>query len=102
MPDVRYGAVARRDLEEIYAWIADRAGERVAEGFCERIRTRCESLAFVPEQGTLHDGIRKGLRSFGIDRRVTILLRASPDHVKILRVLYGGRQPRLPPGWDAG
>jgi|HubBroStandDraft_5_1064220.scaffolds.fasta_scaffold836538_1 toxin ParE1/3/4 len=82
---------AQADLDDIYDWIADRAGERAADRFMVRIRRPCERLDLFPERGTQRDDHAPGLRVFGIERRVTIAFKVYDDRVAIIRVLYGGR-----------
>lgn len=48
-------------------------------------------LSQFPERGNRRDEISKGLRTFGLDRRVTIAFRIDGTTVSIVRILYGGR-----------
>jgi toxin ParE1/3/4 len=82
---------AQADLDELFAWIADRADVPTAERYMLRVRRPCERLDIFPERGTRRDDIAPGLRLFGIERRVTVAFKVYDDHVSIVRVLYGGR-----------
>lgn len=82
---------AQADLDELYAWIADRADVPTAERYMQRIRRPCERLSVFSERGTKRDDIAPGLRTFGIERRVTVAFKVYEDRVSIIRVLYGGR-----------
>jgi toxin ParE1/3/4 len=82
---------AQADLDEIYDWIADRAGEQTAERYLRRLRQPCERLDMFPERGTKRDDLAPGLRVFGFERRVSIAFKVYEDRVAIIRVLYGGR-----------
>jgi toxin ParE1/3/4 len=82
---------AQADVDELYDWIADRAGEATAQRFIVRIRERCERLDQFPERGTRRDDLAPGLRTFGVDRRVTVACKVLPDVVVIVRLLYAGR-----------
>jgi toxin ParE1/3/4 len=82
---------AQADLDELYDWIVERADVVTAERYMRRVRTPCERLDLFPERGTRRDDLAPGLRTFGIERRVTIAFKVYPDRVSIIRVLYGGR-----------
>jgi toxin ParE1/3/4 len=82
---------AQVDLDEIYDWIADRAGEATAAQYMRRIRRPCERLDLFPERGTKRDDLAPGLRVFGIERRVSVAFKIYEDRVAIIGVLYGGR-----------
>ncbi|WP_291824832.1 type II toxin-antitoxin system RelE/ParE family toxin [Bosea sp. (in: a-proteobacteria)] len=82
---------AQQDLKEIYDWIADHASEATAIRFIRRIQSGYASLSDYPQRGTRREGLMTGLRTFGIDRRVTVAFRIDGQEVVILRILYGGR-----------
>lgn len=78
---------------EIARYVAERAGERIALAFLDRIEAACLSLADAPFRGTRRDELRPGLRTFGVDRRISVLFVVDAElrRVVILGVLYGGR-----------
>lgn len=82
---------ARKDLFEIYNWIADAVGPQTALRYIERLETYCAGLALASERGTQRNDIRMGLRTIGFERRATIAFTVSRDHVTILRIFQGGR-----------
>lgn len=82
---------AQHDLKEIYDWISDQASEATAIRFIRRIQSRYDSLSDYPKRDTRRDSLMPGLRTFGIDRRVTVAFRIDGQEVVILRILYGGR-----------
>jgi len=88
---VVYEPEARDDLFDIYDFIAERADPVTAFHYVERIQSSCECLATFPQRGTAADDIRPGLRFVGFERRVSIALTVAGDSIRILRVLYGGR-----------
>lgn len=88
---VSFEPAAQKDLEEIHEWIADRASLQTARRYTQRLRTYCKSFALFPQRGQRRDDIRPGLRFIGFERRVTIAFVVLDDRVKIVRVLYGGR-----------
>lgn len=82
---------AREDLGEIYDWIAERGSAHTAIGYIRRIQRSYRSLTFFPERGTRRDDLYPGLRTFGVERRVTIAFRIDAQQIVIMRILYGGR-----------
>ncbi|MBA3517257.1 MAG: type II toxin-antitoxin system RelE/ParE family toxin [Rhizobiales bacterium] len=92
--DVIYRPAAEADLKAIYDYIARDSRENALR-FLERIRTRADSLSDFPQRGTRRDDVSPGLRTFGIERRVTIVFRVTSDSVEIVNVLYGGRDIEL-------
>jgi toxin ParE1/3/4 len=88
---VALSETAQADLDEIFAWIADRAGERVALRYTARIERFCMGMTAFPQRGTARDDLRAGLRTIGFERRATIAFSLRGDDVVILRILYAGR-----------
>jgi toxin ParE1/3/4 len=66
---VVFRAAAERDLAKLYKDIKESRGER----------------------GMKRDDIRPGLRIIGFERRVAIAFTFDEEHVRIGRILYGGR-----------
>jgi plasmid stabilization system protein ParE len=50
---VVFAETAQADLDEVFAWIADRAGERVALGYSARIAHFCREFIPFPHRGTM-------------------------------------------------
>jgi toxin ParE1/3/4 len=50
---ILFAETAESDLDEIFAWIADRAGEKVASAYVARISRFCREFIPVPASG--HD-----------------------------------------------
>ena len=84
---------AERQLDNLYAYIADHSGEARADGFVGGIVEDCMSLSTFPERGTKRDDIRPHLRTIGYARRVTIAFSvdAASKTVAVHGVFYGGR-----------
>jgi len=82
---------AETDLFDLYEYIADEAGPAIAGGYIDRIEAAYMALAIFPERGTSRDDIRPGLRTVGFERRATIIFQVVGQEVRIVRVLYGGR-----------
>jgi toxin ParE1/3/4 len=88
---VHYGRDARDDIQEIFEWIAGRAGIEIDFRYITRLETYCNGLETFPERGMRRDDLRRGVRTVGYRRRATIAFRVEERRVVILRVLYGGR-----------
>jgi toxin ParE1/3/4 len=88
---VLFSASAQGDLDELFEWIADRAGLAAALTYTGRIRRYCLGFQQFPERGTKRDDLRVGLRTVGFERRVTIAFTIQGDRAIILRILYAGR-----------
>lgn len=88
---VDFTPLAERQLEDLYAYIADQASERTADAFVARIVASCKKLGRFPQRGTKRDDILPDLRTIGFERRVTIAFVVLPDQVLIEGVFYGGQ-----------
>jgi toxin ParE1/3/4 len=86
-----FGAKARKDVLDLYDYIAEQGHPVAASGYIARIERWCQTLGTFPKGGTARDDIRPGLRVVGFERRVLIGFQISGNAVFILRVLYGGR-----------
>ena len=83
---------AEADLDGIYDHIA-RDSRKNAIEFTRRIREQCNRLSDFPFRGTRRDDLEPGLRTIGMEHRVTIAFRVlDQDFVEILRIVYGGRE----------
>lgn len=83
---------ARRELEDLYDYIAEQGSPRVADRFVRDIRDYCLNFSTFPERGTRRDDVEPGVRVVGFRRRVSIVFSVNEDEVWILGVYYGGRQ----------
>ena len=84
---------AERQLDSLYAYIADHSGEARANDFVGGIIADCMSLSTFPERGTKRDDLRPNLRTMGYARRVTIAFSVDEiaNIVAIHGVFYGGQ-----------
>lgn len=89
--EVKLSPEASADLVVLYDWIAEQASPDVAMSYVDRLETYVRSLTTASERGTLHHGIREGLRTIGFERRVTIAFTVTVDEVIVLGFYYGGR-----------
>lgn len=87
---VDFSPASEGDLEGIYDYIAEQSPQR-ALSFVLEIRQRCERLADAPKVGTLRTDIAPNLRVIGFRRRVATGFQVTGDTVRIVRILYGGR-----------
>jgi toxin ParE1/3/4 len=88
---VLFTASAERQLDSLHRYIADRAGERTADHYVERIILFCEGLSTFPLQGARRDDLLLGLRTIGFERRATIAFMVTADAVVVEGVFYGGQ-----------
>jgi toxin ParE1/3/4 len=93
----RYAVVftptGERQIQELYAYIAEHGSRARADRFVGRIVETCLSLSTFPERGTKRDDIRPNLRTMGYARRVTIAFSVDKRYrtVAIHGVFYGGQ-----------
>ena len=90
-----YSPAAREDLFALYDRIAAVTSHNVARAYGLRLRDNIEGFDLASKRGTPRDDIRRGLRTVGFERRVTIAFRVQAERVLILRVFYGGQD------WEA-
>jgi toxin ParE1/3/4 len=86
-------AAAEADLIAIFDYIAERAGDKIARGFVDRIEAYVLGFTDFPERGMRRDDLRPGLRTVGFRRRATILFEVdrAQRRVVIHGVYYAGR-----------
>lgn len=85
------GTEASHDLDSLYAYIAERAGETTAQRFVDRLRRFCLGLSLAPKRGLERGDPLPGLRLVGFQRRATVGFLIEEDCVVILRIMYRGR-----------
>lgn len=88
---VIFSPEARDDLFKLYRYIVDGGARNGAIAYIARLETRCLNLATFPEQGSLRDDIRPGLRLLGFERRTQIAFHVAPEAVVIDRIFHGGQ-----------
>lgn len=93
--EFHFAEPAEADLRDIYSFLAQEASPRTAEAYLDRLLGFADQLKHFPERGTKRDEIRKGLRTIGFERRVSIAFIVENDKVVVLRVLYAGREIKL-------
>lgn len=85
----RLSALAERDLDEIWAYVAEDASPATADRLVDAIVERFELLAEQPRMGRLRPEFGEGVRSFTVENYV-IYYRYEGD-VLVARVLHGRR-----------
>ncbi len=89
MPQLRFNAQARFDLDDIWRYIAGRSIER-ADGFIDRIEEKCRLLAENPMLGRSREELAPSLRSFPVGNYLLFYVPLE-DGVEVVRVLSGAR-----------
>lgn len=89
MPKLHFSARSRRDLAEIWDYIATDS-VRQADAVHERIYLRCEKLIDQPRIGHPRDDVARGLRCLNTDGYM-ILYRIKPTFVAITRIVHHSR-----------
>jgi plasmid stabilization system protein ParE len=91
-PRIRFTKDAGRDLDVLFAWIAEDAGEGRAEAVLQRILSTIESVAIMPGMGRVRHDLGGAPRSFAVYPWV-VLYRPFPeqDGITVLRVIDGRR-----------
>ncbi|MBI3514009.1 MAG: type II toxin-antitoxin system RelE/ParE family toxin [Proteobacteria bacterium] len=88
---VVFAPEAEAQLVSIHRYIAGAAGPAAAFAFTTAIVDDCESFTTFPRRGTRRDDLRRGLRTIGFRRRVTIAFDVVGETVSILGIFYGGQ-----------
>ena len=93
---IRRRRAARKDLVEIFRYLAHEGGLRVAERFLTQVETTFARLAKVPGMGA-HYGYGHpalaGLRCFPVSRfpKYIVFYQPIAEGIRIFRVLHGAR-----------
>jgi len=88
---VVFAPEAQAQLASIYSYIAGEAGPSVALAFTTAIVDYCEGFTVFPKRGTRRDDLRRGLRTIGFRRRVTIAFAIEDETVSIVGIFFGGQ-----------
>lgn len=89
---VEFQPEAVAELRAIFESVRDIAGSvRVAQGFTQRIKARCDRIGDIPMGGRPRDDLAKGLRTVAFERSVIIAYRVTAERVEITNIFYGWR-----------
>ncbi|MBY2934343.1 type II toxin-antitoxin system RelE/ParE family toxin [Rhizobium leguminosarum] len=92
---VRLSVAAQHDVEALLDYLVPVAGEAVAQGYVDRLRSFLEGFQSFPKRGTVRDEIRAGLRIVGFERSLSIAFTVEAETVYILRIMSGGQELKL-------
>ena len=87
--DIRQRPAARRDLLEIWLYIADE-NERAADGVLDRISDALSMLASHPFSGRNRPELNDALRSFPVETYVIFYI-PKDEYIDVVRILSGYR-----------
>jgi toxin ParE1/3/4 len=86
---------ADNDLEDIFEYTYSEFGLIQAFAYLSNIEELFLKLVQNPEMGRVRNELKNGLYSFPIGKHI-VFYRIVIDHIRIVRVLFGGRDlPRL-------
>ena len=85
----RLSALAERDLEDIWSYVAEDASPATADRLIDAIVERVELLAEQPRMGRLRPEFGEGVRSFAVDSYV--IYYRHEGALLVARVLHGRR-----------
>lgn len=92
---VRFSPHAKRDLADIFTYVASNAGDRIAQDYVAKLYQYCLSFETFPERGARRDDLRPRLRTVGFHRRATIAFTVGKESILILRIFHAGRNIKL-------
>ena len=81
---------ARRQLNRIAEYIADKASASTADRFVDDIVDYCLGFDLFPMRGVMRDDLRPGVRIVGFNRRASIAFTVGSDTVTIIAIFYRG------------
>jgi toxin ParE1/3/4 len=105
----RLTPLARRDLRLIFAYTADRFGDRQTDAYRQLLNQALERIAADPQAGSklrpeLGDNVRSvWLGAFARRRRSArhvVFYRPTDEGIVVLRVLHDAMDPTIADGWD--
>ncbi len=92
---IRVSDPAKRDLEEIWYYIATKSSRiEVASEVVESITRHFALLVRTPEAGTRRDEVELGIRAFPVGKYI-IYYRVVGSRIFILRVIHGMRDQKI-------
>lgn len=90
MARVVQSPAAKRDLKEIFSYIARQSGKERARAVLRNIAHKLELHATMPDAAQVRDELGPGLRSFPVYSYVVFYI-PMPDGIDVKRVLHGSR-----------
>ena len=89
MPTISQSPAARRDLDDIWDYIAADT-PTAADDFIDQVVAKCRQYARQPEMGELRSDLFPGVRQFPVGRYI-VFYRAQTNGIELIRVLHGAR-----------
>lgn len=94
MSRVTRTAVAQRDIDEIWLYLAESEVE-LADRFLDKLDALTELLAAYPKMGSDCGNLGPGLRAVSMRRFLYVVyFRATPEGVCVVRVVHGHQDAR--------
>ncbi len=94
MKRIRLSATAKKDLDEIWHYIATNSGSTdVADRWIDSIASAFLLFSRAPEAGTLRSEIGEGVRGFPVGNYM-VYYRVAGSHIAVSRILHGMRDQR--------
>lgn len=90
MPQIRFTPLATEDLQQVWVYIAEKAGNDTAHKFLLEIKKKCETVAAFPEMGSVRHELLLNLRSFPFKKYIIFYLPLA-DGIEVLRIVHGAR-----------
>lgn len=90
--DVVFSLGAERDFDDLFYWIAERAGPAVALGYTDRLRSYCQDLGLFPERARIRTELDEAVRIVCFERRTNVAYVVAEARVVIVAIHHGGRQ----------
>lgn len=88
--EVYFAPEAEADLEHLFNWIADVAGDMTALTYLRGLEEFCLGFAAAAERGAVRSDIRPGLRVIGYRGRISLAFVVEDERITFLRIFYGG------------
>lgn len=90
MPQILFTPLATEDLQQIWGFLAEKAGTETANKFLLTVRDKCQILAEFPESGKARHEFLVNLRSFSLKIYVIFYLPLE-DGIEVLRIIHNSR-----------
>lgn len=90
MGQILFTPLASEDLQEVWAYLAEKADRETANKFLVEIKNKGENVSSFPESGRVRHEFLLNLRSFPFKNYVVFYL-PLVDGIEVLRILHSSR-----------
>lgn len=90
MAQILLTPLATEDLQEIWVYLAENAGNETANKFLLAVKKKCETVAEFPEMGRVRHEYLLNLRSFPFGNYIIFYLPLD-DGIEVLRIVHSSR-----------